>query len=110
MAIAGPEYECSNGRVNDSGVWNKTSLLRRGREDGTVNLPKDKKLSNGEVVPYVFLGDDAFALKKYTMKSFPRQGLTQERRIYNYRHSGARRISENLFGILANRWNFFHNY
>ena len=34
MAIAGPEYEClyadvgSNGRVNDSGIWNKTSLLQ----------------------------------------------------------------------------------
>ena len=33
MAIAGPSYEClyadvgSNGRVNDSGVWNKSSLL-----------------------------------------------------------------------------------
>ena len=34
MAIAGPEYEClyadvgSNGRVNDPGIWNKTSLLQ----------------------------------------------------------------------------------
>ena len=34
MAIAGPEYEClyadvgSNGRVNDSVIWNKTSLLQ----------------------------------------------------------------------------------
>ena len=46
-----------------------------------------EKLSNGEDAPYVFLGDDAFALKKYMMKPFPQQGLTQERRIYNYRHS-----------------------
>ena len=112
MAIAGPKYEClyadvgSNGRVNDSGVWNKTSLLQ-GIEDGTVILPNDEKLSNGEDVPYVFLGDDAFALKRYMMKPFPQQGLTQERRIYNYRHSRARRISENLFGILANRWRVF---
>ena len=34
LAIAGPEYEClyadigSNDRVNDSGVWNKSSLLQ----------------------------------------------------------------------------------
>ena len=34
-------------------------------------------------------------------------GLTDERRIYNYRHSRARRISENLFGIVANRWRLF---
>ena len=64
MAVAGAEYEClyadvgSNGRVNDSGIWNKTSLLQ-GIQDGSVNLPNDKKLPNGEVAPYVFLGEDA---------------------------------------------------
>lgn len=112
MAIAGPEYEClyadvgSNGRVNDSGVWNKTSLLR-GIEDGSFKLPADDELSNGLTTPYVFLGDDAFALKKFMMKPFPQQGLTPGKRIYNYRHSRARRISENLFGILANRWRIY---
>lgn len=65
MAIAGPEYEClyavvgSNGRVNDSGVWNKTSLLQ-GIEDGTFTLPKDAKLPNGEEAPYVFLSSFLF--------------------------------------------------
>ena len=112
MAIAGPEYEClyadvgSNGRVNDSGIWNKTSLLQ-GIQDRSFKLPKDEKLSNGEITPYVFLGDDAFTLNKFIIKSFAQQGLTREKRIYNYRHSRARRISENLFGILANRWRIF---
>ena len=107
MAIAGPEYKClyadvgSNGRVNDSGIWSKTSL--QGIQDGSFKLSKDEKLSNGEITPYVFLGDDAFALKKFMMKPFPQQGLTQEKQVYNYRHSRARRISENLFGILVNR-------
>ena len=55
----------------------------------------------------VFLGDDAFALKRFMMKPFPQQGLTREKRVYNYRHSKARRISENLFEILANRWRVF---
>ena len=59
------------------------------------------------MAPYVFLGDDAFALKEFMMKPFPQQGLNEERRLYNYRHSRARRISENLFGILANRWRIF---
>ena len=108
MAIAGPEYEClyvdvgSNGRVNDCGIWNKTSLLQ-GIQDGSFKLLKDEKLSNGEITHHVFLGDDASALKKFMMKPFPQQGLTREKQIYNYRHSRARRISENLIGILANR-------
>ena len=112
MAIAGPEYEWlyanvgSNGRVNNSGIWNKTSLLR-GIQDGSFKLPTDENLSNVEITPYIFLGDDAFVLKKFMMKPFPQQGLTGEKGIYNYRHSRARRISENLFRILANRWSVF---
>ena len=112
MAITGPEYEClyvdvgSNGRVNDSGIWSKTSLLQ-GIQERSVKLPNDEKLPNGEIIPYVFLGDNAFALKRFMMKPFPQQGLTREKRIYNYRHSRVRRISENLFGILANRWRIF---
>ena len=97
-------YAVANGRVNDSGIWNNSSLLK-GIQDGSVKLPSDKELSNGESLPYVFLGDDAVALKIFMMKPFPQQGLTPDKRIYNYRHS--RRISENLFGILANRWRIF---
>ena len=76
MVIAGPEYEClyadvgSTGSVNDSGIWNKTSLLQ-GTQDGSVKLPNDEKLPNGEITPYVFVGDDAFALKRFMMKPFP---------------------------------------
>ena len=92
----------SNGWVYNSGIWNKSSLLR-GIQDGSVKLPGDKKLSNWEVFPYVFLRDDAFALKSF-LKPFIQQGLTGERRVYDYRNSRVRRISENLFGILATRW------
>ena len=112
MAIAGPDYERlyanigSNGRVNDSGIWNNCALLQE-ILNGTVELPADVMLQNGENVPYVFLGDDAFALKEFLMKPFPQQSLNEERRIYNYRHCRARKISENLFGILANRWRIF---
>ena len=56
---------------------------------------------------FVIVGDEAFPLKPYLMKPFPQAGLDDEKRVYNYRHSRARRISENLFGIIANRWRVF---
>eukprot|EP00795_Rhopilema_esculentum_P005764 gene5764-11043_t len=115
LAVAGPDYECvyadigTNGRVSDGGVWNKCSLSR-GIESGKICLPGPKNLPLGvEKVPYVFVGDDAFALKPYLMKPYPQCGLTNDKRIYNYRHSRARRISENLFGIIANRWRVFRS-
>ena len=114
--MTGPEYKHLytdvgfNGKANDSGIWNKSSLLK-GIQDGSVKLPDDEKLSNGEITPYVFLGDDAFALKRFIMESFPQQGLTGERRVYNYGYNRARMISGILFGILANTWRvFFYQY
>ena len=67
MAIAGPEYKYlyadigSNGRVNNSGIWNKSSLLQE-IQNRSFEIPDDEKLSNGNITPYVFLGDDNFGL------------------------------------------------
>ena len=107
MAIAGPSYEClyadigTNGRTSDGGVWNKCGMSKA-IEDGSLSLPPPKCLPMGVTkVPYVFVGDDAFALKPYLMKPYPQHGLELEKRVYNYRHSRARRLSENVFGILT---------
>ena len=83
LATAGPEYEClyadvgSDGRVNDSGIWDKCSLFQA-IDDRTVKLPEDDYLTNGCKLPYVFLGDDAFALKEIMMKSCPQQSVTAD--------------------------------
>ena len=59
-----------NSKVNDSGIWNKCSLLQA-IGDRSVNLPEDDYLTNDCKLPEVFLGDDAFALKDFMMKPYP---------------------------------------
>ena len=86
-------------------MWSGKAL-----EEGTMNFPLPCCPPGGnEQMPYVLVGDDAFALKTYLMKPYAQQGLDAEKLVYNNRHSRARRILENLFGILANRWRFMRN-
>ena len=115
LLVAGADYDCiyvdvgTNSRVSDGGVWNKCSLAQK-MNDNSLCLPLPKCLPLGkEEVPYVLIGDDAFALKPNFMKPYAQAGLTDAGRIYNYRHSRARHISENVFGILANRWRLFRS-
>ena len=41
------------------------------------------------------------------MKPYPKQNLFVDKKVYNCHHSRGRRISEKLFGILANRWTIY---
>jgi len=53
----------------------------------------------------MLVGDEAFPLTEYMMRPYPSKNeMILEKRIYNYRLSRARRIVENLFGILASQW------
>ena len=98
------------GSSNDSGVLNHTTFFKWLRKKNLDVLPS-KQLPNDieEIhVPHVLLGDKAFWLRCDLMRPFARNALTNERCIFNYRLSGARRVVENAFGILANHWRIYH--
>lgn len=92
------------GAASDAQVWNESDL-KAAVEDGEIDLPKPDPIPNDtEDVPYFFIGDDAFGLRTYMQKPYSQRGLVREERIFNYRLSRARRVVENAFGILANRF------
>ena len=59
------------------------------------------------VLPYVFVGDDAFGLKPHMMKPYPSQSLLLNQQVFNYRLLRARRVVENVFCIAATRFRIF---
>ena len=96
-----------NGRISDGGVFRNCNLYRA-LEEKRLNIPNPTKLPGTQsLFSYVIVADDAFPLKDYILKPYSQSGLTQERRIFNYRLSRARRIVENAFGILSNRFRIF---
>ena len=110
LAIVDSQYKFTyvdvgcNGRISDGGVFQNCSIYE-GLEHGTLHLPGSKPLPNrSKAVPYCFVADDAFAMKPYILKPYPYHGQPAPNRIFNYRLSRARRIVENSFGIIANKF------
>lgn len=111
FAVSNANYEITyynvgcQGRISDGGVFAKTGFKKL-LEKCKLNLPNDGPLPRRtKDVPHVFLGDDAFPLKSTLLKPYPgAQAKASPRRIFNYRLSRARRISENVFGILSTRF------
>ena len=113
MALVDHNYEFvyvdvgAEGKAANGGIWKKCSLKKR-MDAGSVGIPKEAKLPNTNVeTPFVIVGDDAFKLGNHLMKPFSRRELSLRQAVFNYRLSRARRVSENAFGILANRFRVF---
>ena len=97
-----------SGRQSDGSVY-ANSHLGYAIENRLLNTPTDSKITNSDkVLPYVFVGDDAFGLKRHMMKPYPFRNLSESKLVFNYRLSRARRIIENTFGICASRFRVFH--
>ncbi|XP_062389288.1 uncharacterized protein LOC134077601 [Sardina pilchardus] len=113
MALVDSDYKFlyvdigCNGRVSDGGVF-RGCTLEESIQEHTANIPPPSPLPGSDkIIPYYLVADEAFPLKAYIMKPYARRGLTEEQQLFNYRLSRARRVVENAFGILANRWRVF---
>nr|XP_022908174.1 putative nuclease HARBI1 [Onthophagus taurus] len=111
LAVVNANYEfiyvnCgTSGRVSDGGVLMETDFGEL-LENKKLNLhsPTNFPDNTDICLPFTFLGDEAFPLKENLMKPYPNKGITHHEKIFNYRMCRGRRVVENAFGILANRF------
>ncbi len=91
------------GKTNDAGAFAGTELFTA-LESGNL-LPNKTRSFDGVDVLFHLLGDSAFALKPWLMKPFIfSEEAPEDQRLFNKRHSRARRVIENVFGRLKGRW------
>ena len=105
------------GRISDADVYNN-SALSFVIENEQLNLPEpcelpiiDTAWTQDEVaemkIPFMFVAYDAFPLIRHILKPYGQRNLDDKKRIYNYRLSRFRRVTENAFGIWACRYRIF---
>ncbi|XP_050312156.1 uncharacterized protein LOC126749645 [Anthonomus grandis grandis] len=111
FAIVNANYEfiyvnCgTNGRISDGGVIKNTDFYRL-LTKGSLKLPEPISMAGiRNKLPFVFIGDEAFSLMTNFMKPYRHTTrIDYGEKCFNYRLSRARRVVENAFGILANRF------
>lgn len=92
------------GKQSDGGTFH-ASALRHLIEENKFNIPKPEKLPHCNIVaPYVLVADEAYSLKNYLLRPFPRSTLNVQRRVFNRRLSTARQTIECAYGILSTKW------
>ena len=90
--------------LNLTGIYNNSPMFQ-GIQDESIKLPPPEPLPNDtEDTPYFFIGDDAFPLRQHMLKPFSARYLDNDQLVFNYQLSRARRVVENLFGIMASRF------
>jgi len=99
----------SFGRSSDGGIFSHSALGKR-MENGSLNIPPDSCLPRTNIeAPFVIIGDEAFPLQTYSMRPYPERQSSGNgfMTYFNNRLSRDRRISENSFGILAQKFRIF---
>lgn len=107
FALVDSEYNFLYVRVGDQGslvdanIWSNCEFKKR-LDSGLLNYPTDTIDS----LPYTFIGDGGFKLSKNLLTLFnrPQSSNNYQKRIYNYRLSRTRRVIENVFGVISQRF------
>ncbi len=115
LAVADSEYRFvfvnigAYGKDCDSSLFKETQLWRD-IANNDLPIPKPKPLSESipGCTPYVFVGDEGFGIHMNLMRPYSGKIMDQQKRVFNYRLSRARRYVECSFGILSNKWRVFH--
>ena len=120
MALVDANYKFISIDVGDYGsnadgaVFRKSAFGQR-YLDYNMDVPPPKTLENAEdlgSLPFVIVADEAFPLKPNIMRPYPKlksqTKMPKDVQIFNYRLSRARRIVENAFGILAQRFRLYN--
>jgi hypothetical protein len=98
------------GKSSDGGLFAR-STLGKSLEASTLNISNSKPpLKSEEPLPFVIVGDEAFPLKKYLLRPYPGVSARNDenKQIYNHRLPRARRVVENAFGILTQKFRLFY--
>lgn len=92
------------GKQSDGGTF-RLSALFHSLQNGTLNVPPDNALpSTNIIMPYVFIGDEAYPLMRNLLTPYSRRQLNLEKEYFNMRLSRARHCVECAFGILNAKW------
>lgn len=84
----------NNGHVSDLAVLQTTTFRNRLKDNTLISQVLQLLLVQQVHFIYVFVGDDFFSMWPNLLKSYSRSGLTNEKRIFSYRLSHARRVVE----------------
>ena len=80
-------------------------------EASTLNISNSKPpLNSEESLPFLIVGDEAFPLNQYLLRPYPGVSARNDesKQIYNYRLTRARRVVENAFGVLTQKFRLFY--
>lgn len=97
------------GKDSDGGVLSNSSFYQK-LENEDIQLPPEERLPNSNIVaPYVFLGDEAFPLKTFLMRPYPRRQATDITKLrFNKRLSTTRVGVECAFGMMASKFRILY--